>query len=124
MNALRFETGWPPQALSPNARPHWSARRKAAQTAMNEAFWEAYRVGAKEWAKELPPGARFNITIRAEPDVERGRDKDNLVAQCKASLDGLAAVLGVNDTAFEAPTIEWGDRHRGGRLIFEIEAKP
>jgi crossover junction endodeoxyribonuclease RusA len=119
-DALRIETGWPPKALQPNARSHWRTKHNATKAAKREAFWATYQ--------QATPGrfgtaGRFNVRITAHPAVGRVRDKDNLVAASKNFLDGIAAALGVNDSQFEAPTVEWAERRPGGRLIFEIEPK-
>lgn len=120
MTALRIETGWPPRALSPNARPHWRRKWKAGTTAKQEAYWATYQAAPKGFAAAADA---FAVTIRAEPKVGRVRDRDNLVASCKPFLDGIAQALGVNDSAFEAPSVQWGERHKTGRLIFEIEPR-
>jgi len=121
MPQLRIETGWPTRALWPNARPHLFAKRRAEKQARNEAYVETYRVAPPHWATGAE---RITLTIYAHPNAARTRDRDNLVAACKPHIDGIAKALGVDDSIFAAPVVEWGAKHRNGRLYFETGREP
>ena len=83
---------WPPAALSPNARTHWSALARAKK---------AYRAACAWTAKEQGAGRidaqRLHLTITFYPPNRRAHDLDNCLARLKSGLDGLADVLGVDD---------------------------
>jgi hypothetical protein len=89
--------------LSPNARPYWRTLAEAKQTAKNLAAFHA--IQAKQ-------GADLTGIDRATYSIElgimkRGRalDEDNLVASCKAHLDGIAKALGVDDRGWTLGTV-------------------
>lgn len=120
VDPIRVETGWPKRVLSPNGRAHHYAKAKAKRIAKSEAFLATASVVLPS-RPSLPPG-KLKVTIYAFPAVLRTRDDDNLVASCKAYLDGIAAALNVDDSRFLAPVVEWGDKAPGGRLVFQIES--
>lgn len=84
---------WPPTALSPNTRSHWSALARAKK---------AYRAACS--AQALEQGARrikadkLHLSLTFYPPTRRKFDLDNALARVKAGLDGLADVLGVDDS--------------------------
>jgi crossover junction endodeoxyribonuclease RusA len=116
---IRVETGWPKGILSPNGRAHHYAKARARRIAKAEAYL-ATAAAVLPSRPQLPEG-KLKVTIFAHPAVDRRRDDDNLVASCKAQLDGIAAALNVDDSRFAAPLVVWGDKHPGGRLFFQIE---
>ena len=86
---------WPPKALSPNARGHWSKKSAAAK---------AYRKAC--WALTLQSGFRVDWEGEAHlwltffPPDRRARDDDNLIASFKSGRDGMAEALGIDDKRF------------------------
>lgn len=86
---------WPPSALSPNARPHWATKAKAAK---------AYRAACKALAEAhgmvAPDSQKIALWLEFVPPNRRAHDDDNLVASFKAGRDGLADALGVDDKRF------------------------
>lgn len=85
---------WPPAVLSPNARPHWAAKSKAAKAYRRRCFLEALA------AKLQAPAGRILLSLEFLPPNKRRRDDDNLMAAFKAGRDGLADALKVDDSAF------------------------
>lgn len=84
---------WPQRILSPNARAHYMAVGKAKKALRAEWAWQAKAQGAGEIAaKSLTVALEFHKPSR------RAMDMDNMLASCKAGLDGLADVLGVDDS--------------------------
>ncbi|MBV8971312.1 MAG: hypothetical protein JO290_03360 [Sphingomonadaceae bacterium] len=86
---------WPPRALSPNARGHWSWRSKAAAIYRRECWALALAAG-------LTPAVVAGITDVAVqldffPPDGRHRDDDNAVAAFKAGRDGVADALQIDD---------------------------
>lgn len=113
---LLIELSWPAHELSPNARPHHMALHRFKKAARTEAHWATRIVRPFAWGCDGP----FDVHIRAYPPVQRDRDADNLVASCKAYLDGIADALGVNDSTFNAPSVEWCDITQRGKLVIRI----
>jgi crossover junction endodeoxyribonuclease RusA len=85
---------WPPSGLSPNARhAHWSQlatlkRRYRAACANSARAQGAARIEAD----------RLQVALTFVPPDRRHRDADNCLASMKSGLDGLADVLGVDDS--------------------------
>lgn len=84
---------WPPTALSPNTRSHWATLARAKK---------AYRAACS--AQALAQGVRriqadkLHLSLTFYPPTRRAFDLDNALARVKAGLDGLADVLGVDDS--------------------------
>lgn len=85
---------WPPKVLSPNARPHWAARSKAAKDYRYRCFLGAKQVGL------IAPAGKVLLVLEFLPPDNRRRDDDNLLAAFKSGRDGLAAALGIDDSLF------------------------
>lgn len=86
---------WPAQELRPNRSVHWARLSTARKHQKETAFWLA-----KE-AKLFAPAGPLRVRLDAYPKHERRRDKDNLIASCKAALDGIAQAIGVDDSLFD-----------------------
>lgn len=84
---------WPPKELSPNARGHWSKLAKAKKAYRAACAWQATAQGAKKMQAES-----LHLTLTFYPPTRRAFDLDNALARCKAGLDGLCDVLGVDDS--------------------------
>ncbi len=83
---------WPPSALSPNQRLHWSKLARAKKSYRAECAWQAIAQGAKPITAE-----RLHVSLVFYPPNRRAFDLDNILARMKSGLDGLADVLGVDD---------------------------
>lgn len=84
---------WPPSALSPNTRQHWSALARAKKAYRAECAWQAKVQGAR-----VIDAAKLHVSLVFVPPNRRAHDLDNLLARFKAGIDGLADVLGVDDS--------------------------
>lgn len=116
---LRVELGWPAPELSPNARVHPMVFRRFKRAAKNEAGW-ATKI-ALQLSKWEPSAETIRVQLLAHPPKNWSTgDRDNFVARVKAALDGIAAVLRVNDRIFEAPIVTWLDKTEHGKLIVEL----
>lgn len=109
---------WPPSILSPNGRPgHWGqkarvtkeTRKKAAEAAWNQGVDPVRGTGRLASVTFHPPNGRH--------------DKDNCVSHCKATFDGLADAMGVNDRNFD-PDFIMGEPVKGGAVVVEITDIP
>jgi crossover junction endodeoxyribonuclease RusA len=97
LTEYRITVSLPPRELSPNWRGHWARKAKAVKKTRTEAWAAALEVtkGSKTRWTEATVAYTFHFR-----DCRR-RDRDNLLASCKAVTDGLAdAGLVDNDAAF------------------------
>ncbi|MDE2468784.1 MAG: hypothetical protein KGL35_08580 [Bradyrhizobium sp.] len=104
---------WPDRRLTPNSHGHWRPKYEAAKTARSIAATAAYfhglhRVG---WGE-----GEINVHITAFPPDRRRRDRDNLLASLKASMDGLADGMQVDDSRFVYHAVKWGEPRKGGEI--------
>lgn len=104
---------WPDPVLSPNSRAHWSRRAKAVKAARTQAYWLAHM-----GMTDLPDGP-VPVRVVFHPPDKRGRDLDNMLASCKAYLDGISDAYGVNDARFVL-TLERGPVIKGGCVSVTI----
>ncbi|ALJ81559.1 hypothetical protein [Ketogulonicigenium vulgare] len=112
-----IELAWPVNALSPNARPHWSDLAKAKKFARMDA-WLLCRA-AKIPAQRADASLHLRFTFH--PKVKRARDLDNLLASMKAAIDGIRDALGVDDSRFSFAMC-MGPVVRGGKVVVDIIA--
>lgn len=106
---------WPPKELSPNARQHWAtlARAKRVYRATCAALARSQGAGRLQATDGLLVGLTFHAPTR------RAYDLDNALARCKAGIDGLADVLGVDDALWSFQ-IARGLPVKGGAVVVEV----
>ncbi|MCZ4331083.1 hypothetical protein [Castellaniella denitrificans] len=111
---------WPDSRLMPNRKNgrHWAGTQAAkARARMDGAMSAKQAVGRNTVC--LPEQIPVKITFAA-PDRIR-RDLDNLHAAMKASLDGIAKALGVDDSRFVPVTLDRVlDAKKEGFVMIEI----
>ena len=107
---------WPPAALSPNARGHWSARARAAKRYRADCWALAKAAKARvDW------GGLVALRLNFVPPSSRRRDDDNLVAAFKSGRDGIADALGIDDSRFVTTfMLARGRTIKGGAVEVEI----
>lgn len=111
--ALHLTLPWPPADLSPNARGHWSKLARAKKAYRAACAWTAKEQGARKVEADA-----LAVRITFVPPDRRARDTDNMLASIKAGLDGLADVLGVDDSRWTL-TIARADEV-GGMVRVEV----
>ena len=84
---------WPSTDLSPNARVHWAVLARAKKRYREECGWQAKSQGARKI-----DAARLDVTFTFFPPSRRRIDLDNCIARMKAGIDGIADVIGVDDS--------------------------
>ena len=84
---------WPSTDLSPNARVHWAVLARAKKKYREECGWQARSQGARRMSAE-----RLDVTFTFYPPTKRRIDLDNCIARMKAGIDGIADVVGVDDS--------------------------
>lgn len=105
---------WPDRALSSNARVHWRKKAKATAKARAEAFYAAK-------AAKVQPDPAATLVISAYPPDARRRDVQNFPALCKASIDGIADAMGVDDNGFRVRFPEaFAEPRKGGALVIDV----
>ena len=114
---------WPSSAMSPNARGHWSQRRKAAEYGRLTGRVLALQAGWQEGAKTLPDG-RWHLWVDFYPPTRRLPDDDNMLARFKAYRDGIAEALGVDDSRFISHPYVKDEPRKGGEVRVRITGGP
>jgi crossover junction endodeoxyribonuclease RusA len=104
----------PPKELSPNSRAHWKRKASLVQATRGIAALQARKVALSEpWTKAV-------IDIKAW--TANRHDEDNLIAACKAMLDGVAEGLGMNDRHFTIGTVrQFTGKQSEGRREIEFQ---
>lgn len=93
---LTVNLPWPPSALSPNARHgHWGQLARAKAQYRRACAFVALAQGARSLKGSCE---RLSVHLTFVPPNRHHRDDDNLIAAMKSGLDGLADVLGVDDS--------------------------
>lgn len=112
---------WPDRRLHPNSRCHWAVKRKATKAARGYAATSAYLHGLcrVQW-----PEGRLHVWIDGYPPDRRRRDHDGFLSSLKASLDGIADALGVNDSRFVPHPWIKDEVRKGGEVRIRITADP
>ena len=90
--ALILTLPWPPTALSPNQRLHWSKLAKAKKAYREACAWTAKEQGARRIDAD-----KLHLSLTFYPPSRRAFDLDGLLSRMKSGLDGLADVLEVDD---------------------------
>ena len=110
---------WPDKRLNPNARIHWLAKAQIVADARNAAFALARNVGFT-----IPPGPlQLNLIFYPPPDKRR-RDMDNVLASCKAALDGIFRACDVDDANVCRIVMEWGGADKAGTGCIYLTVEP
>lgn len=117
---LRVELDFPAPELFPNRSrgKHWTTTHKAKTEAREAAFWKTKASGVPPL-----PAEEMELMIIFEMPDKRRRDADNCLAAAKASLDGLASALGVDDKLFNPITIVRTFSKKPGKMIVYITEK-
>lgn len=112
----RVELPWPARALHPNSRSkHWGGRATAAKKARVDAAWEAKAAGLTKLSADS-----INACLTFHAPDNRRRDLDSMLASMKSALDGLADVIGVDDSRWSLSIRKAEPRPPHGAVIVEI----
>lgn len=110
---------WPPRSLHPNSRKHWAVKAKDAKQARQTAGWCAKEAGIRRGDCDIPQALK--VTAIFYPPNRHKHDLDGCLSALKSSLDGIADVIGIDDSKWqlalrkEAPV-------KGGLVRIELEA--
>lgn len=117
---IEFTLPFPSTKLNPNQSKgmHWAATSKLRKDARQFAFVQARHVCCGQALFGDAGDVALTVTF-VMPD-RRARDRDNLLAALKPSLDGVAEAIGVNDSRFEPITIRREFGARPGMVRIQI----
>lgn len=92
---------------------------------VKKAWADAYWLASTSWPSGTKWPETCHLSITFNPPDKRRRDLDNMLASCKAMLDGLASAMKVDDYEFTI-TLRRGDPVKGGAVavVIECEAPP
>lgn len=107
---------WPATPLSPNARTHWATKAKYAK-----ALKEASHKAAEPHVEKLKGRNGYTLTLTFHPPQNRRYDIDNLLARCKAMLDGIADALNADDRTFRINLEPVAEKTKGGCVFVSVE---
>ena len=105
---------WPPAVLSPNARAHWARRSTAAKKYRADACLLSQSQGCRALDAD-----RLTVEVTFYPPDKRRRDMDNLLAQIKSGLDGIADATGVDDSNWHIG-IRRDEPVKGGAVLVHV----
>lgn len=91
--SLYVDLPWPSRVLHPNARVHWGQRARSAKKARFDAAWSARSAGVGRME-----ATALKVTAVFTPPDARRRDADGMLSNIKPYLDGIADVVGVDDS--------------------------
>lgn len=126
-NERRIEVclNWPDSKLSPNSRVFWLEKNEIAQEHKLHAITKTVAAMKEAGISRgtLNPEGRLLVKLVVLPPSKHHRDEDNLLATCKAYLDGIAFALKVNDCNFHFLEQSWlqPDPEKKGRIRFCLE---
>lgn len=120
LDRLTIQLPWPDSRLMPNRKhgKHWAATQAVKIKARQDGYMAA-RQALGKGTLAFTGRVAMRLTFAA-PDKRR-RDLDNLHASCKASLDGIAQALGIDDSRFRPVTLDDAQDTEGrGFVLVEI----
>lgn len=119
IDAITLTLPWPPPGLNPNARHgHWSQLAK-----LKRRYRAACALAARAQGVSRISADRLDVALTFVPPDKRQRDADNCLAAMKSGLDGLADVLGVDDSRWRI-SFEMMAATVGGMVKIEVLPMP
>lgn len=109
---------FPDRRLHPNARIHHMEKARVVKQAREDAAWWAKAAGVKPIKTDA-----LSITIIFYPPDNRRRDVDGMLASLKPALDGIADVVGVDDSKWQIAFRKEAPRPPFGAVRVEIAGK-
>lgn len=106
---------WPSSLLHPNARCHWAQKAKATKKARADAAIAALAAGVRRIE-----ASAISVTAIFSPPDNRRRDTDGMLSSLKPTFDGIADVIGIDDSNWEI-SIKRLPPVSGGNVRIEIE---
>ena len=108
---------FPDKALWPNGRAHYHAKARAFAKHKEWAFHAAKAVLPRCFKRN---GTAVSLRYVITPKTAHKIDRDNAVAAMKAYQDGIALALGVDDSCFAVPVVEFAEPRKPGRVEVQL----
>ena len=102
---ITIELPWPSADLNPNGRVHHMALHRARKAANRYAWGVALSLMGPLGIRPGSFAGRVQVDLVFHPMTSARRDVDNLIASMKGQLDGIAAALGIDDSAFDLTAV-------------------
>lgn len=104
---------FPAKILWPNGRGHHMAKHRAFKKHKGWAYAATLEAvpGCFKWN-----GEPIQLTYTITPKTRHQIDRDNAVSAMKSYQDGIALALGVDDSNFATPKIEFAEPEKPGRV--------
>lgn len=113
---------WPSRDLHPNSRVHWARKAKATKKARIEA--QVATLASRSSLSPIPKNGALALWVTWYPPDRRKRDDDGLIAAFKASRDGIADALGIDDSRFRVIPYLSDQPRKGGAVEVKITSMP
>lgn len=114
---------FPAPELFPNrVRGHWAKTGGIKAKAVADAYAVTYQAVNQHRGELAALTGDIPLQLTFCPPDKRHRDLDNMLAACKAMLDGVATALTVNDKQFSPITILRGGTARPACVVVQIGA--
>lgn len=115
MKIYRVSLPWPPRGLSPNDRRHRLAVSGIRRKYRADCAWSTIAAGVRRLE-----ASDLRVRITFYPPDARARDTDNMLASIKSGLDGVADVIGIDDSRWTL-VLARGAPERPGRIELVLE---
>lgn len=114
---------FPDKVLSPNVGMGRLEKSRHYKVAKDTAYIHTKRVLGMGYRLRLPEGQErtVGVTLIITPPSRRRMDEDNMLARCKAYIDGIAVALGIDDCRFHYREQEWLPVTEGGFVSFIVD---
>ena len=116
---IALTLAWPPRELHPNARVHWAVKARKTKNARIVAAWTAKEAGIRNNDPDIPEALK--VTVIFSPPDKRRRDEDGMLSSVKGYLDGIADMIGIDDSKFQI-AIRKDAPVKGGAVRIELES--
>lgn len=114
---------FPDKVLSPNVGMGRLEKSRHYKVAKDTAYLYTKRALGNGYRLSLPKGQErtVGVTLIITPPSRRRMDEDNMLARCKAYIDGVATALGVDDCRFHYREQVWKPAQKPGSVGFTID---
>ena len=118
---ISIDLPWPSRDLHPNARVHWAKKARATKKARSDAAICTRAAGIRRNDPDIPQALK--VTVIFYPPNNHKHDIDGCLSALKPSLDGVADVIGVDDSKWSI-ALRKDKVREGGAVRLELEAAP
>lgn len=110
----------PSTVLSPNARAHWAPKAKAAAELRDAARLAVLSSTTAAERSHIIAGSGIGYTVTVYWKRGGSRDEDNILARCKAAIDGIADGLGIDDKRMHVRGVNSNTSAKLGVTVFTL----